>query len=598
MKTVNLEVILSFNPIFSTKTFLNSVISSTKKIRIQNCIYFSEIDFLTVDMKQILFFTAIFFYCLPQINKDKICDPASESFKFELLYRLVRQDNSAYCFFNARNSPDSTGTRTSTGTGSGTTTGLSAFTIGGSLTGITNAGLILSSGTTPDQTLTVSIGATIFQFANSIPSGTAYSISKSTVPAGLNCTVTNGTGIILANISNITIRCTQSLVGTPTFSPTPGHYGTAQNNITITTATVGASIYYTADGSTPTTASTLYNAGLGHIWSIAGRTLKAIAIKSGSTDSEVATAEYSYSPLKSGQALCYDATTSIGCPGIGGDGATQLGISRSYTNNGDSTVTDNATGLLWQRCTQGYSGVGCTGAVSSQSQSLAMAECATLTTANKTWRLPSRLELETLPDYAINGPSINLPTFPGTIFGDFWTSTGSANSVPDAWRVNFTAGDITTGTKVTNNRFRCVSGNNFLSFSKFTDNGDFTVKDNRTGLTWQKCSMGQTNDASCSGTTATSTWVASIAACSALNFANKTWRLPNIKELQSLVDTEIVSTAAINTTIFPSTFPLNYWSSTGYALTTTNGWSINFLTGSAAFTSKGAAYRVRCVSGP
>jgi hypothetical protein len=288
---------------------------------------------------------------------------------------------------------------------------------------------------------------------------------------------------------------------------------------------------------------------------------------------------------------------AVGCPGIGSDGATAFGIDRNYTNNGDSTVTDNATGLLWQRCTQGYSGVGCTGSVSSQTFSSGIAECAALTTANKIWRLPSRLELETLPDYGANAPSINVATFPGTIFGDFWSSTGSASSTLDAWRLNFTAGDISTGTKVTNNRLRCVSGDSLPSFSKFTDNGDFTVKDNKTGLTWQKCSIGQANDASCSGTTATSTWVAAIGVCSSLNFANKTWRLPNIKELQSIVDTSIASSPAINA-IFPSTFPLNYWSSTGYLPTLTNGWSINFLNGNVVFTSKGTAYRVRCVSGP
>jgi hypothetical protein len=41
--------------------------------------------------------------CNSSISKNKFCDPASESFKFELLYRLYKQDNSAYCFLGARN---------------------------------------------------------------------------------------------------------------------------------------------------------------------------------------------------------------------------------------------------------------------------------------------------------------------------------------------------------------------------------------------------------------------------------------------------------------------------------------------------------------
>ena len=130
---------------------------------------------------------------------------------------------------------------------------------------------------------------------------------------------------------------TMVTVATPTFLPTPGHFSTAQPNITLTTATAGATIYYTTNGTTPTTASTVYTTGLGHIWFLAGKTLKAIAVKSGSIDSAVATAEYSYSPLKSGQTLCYNATVSTGCPGLGDDGSTQLGVARSYTDNGNST---------------------------------------------------------------------------------------------------------------------------------------------------------------------------------------------------------------------------------------------------------------------
>lgn len=76
-------------------------------------------------------------------------------------------------------------------------------------------------------------------------------------------------------------------VATPTFSPEEGTYNTAQT-VTITTATNGASIYYTTDGSTPTSSSTLYT---GSITITTTTTLRAIAIKDGAS-SAVATATF------------------------------------------------------------------------------------------------------------------------------------------------------------------------------------------------------------------------------------------------------------------------------------------------------------------
>lgn len=75
---------------------------------------------------------------------------------------------------------------------------------------------------------------------------------------------------------------------TPTFSPPGGTYSSAQN-VTISDATPGASIYYTTDGSTPTTASTSYS---GAISVYATATIQAIAVASGFTPSTVATATY------------------------------------------------------------------------------------------------------------------------------------------------------------------------------------------------------------------------------------------------------------------------------------------------------------------
>ncbi len=75
---------------------------------------------------------------------------------------------------------------------------------------------------------------------------------------------------------------------TPVFSPAAGTYKSAQS-VTITDASAGATIYYTTNGSTPTTASTVYT---GPISVVASETLKAIAIATGDSQSAVASAKY------------------------------------------------------------------------------------------------------------------------------------------------------------------------------------------------------------------------------------------------------------------------------------------------------------------
>ncbi|WIY05139.1 chitobiase/beta-hexosaminidase C-terminal domain-containing protein [Amycolatopsis mongoliensis] len=77
-------------------------------------------------------------------------------------------------------------------------------------------------------------------------------------------------------------------VAAPTFSPPGGTYSSAQT-VTISSATAGATIRYTVDGSTPTASSTLYS---GPISVPNSRTVNAIALKSGSTTSAVSSASY------------------------------------------------------------------------------------------------------------------------------------------------------------------------------------------------------------------------------------------------------------------------------------------------------------------
>ena len=84
------------------------------------------------------------------------------------------------------------------------------FTIAGSITGLgANTGLVLSSGGSSPQSLTISANATTFQFANPFPTGYSYSISVTSSPSSLACVVSaNGSGAITANVTNVAITCT------------------------------------------------------------------------------------------------------------------------------------------------------------------------------------------------------------------------------------------------------------------------------------------------------------------------------------------------------------------------------------------------------
>ena len=122
-----------------------------------------------------------------------------------------------------------------------------------------------------------------------------------------------------------------------------------------------------------------------------------------------------------------------------------------------------------------------------------------------------------------------------------------------------------------------------------TPTNDFTVHNNGTvthkptGLMWKVCSEGQnwnSSDGSCTGAATTHTWQQALQIPQSLNtgggFANQTdWRLPNLKELKSIVELSCYS-PAINETIFNSTPSAVYWSSSPYAYYRNTAWGVLF----------------------
>ena len=106
----------------------------------------------------------------------------------------------------------------------------------------------------------------------------------------------------------------------------------------------------------------------------------------------------------------------------------------SYTDNGNGTVTDNNTRLMWAK---DGSSVGCNGGNHAQ-WSEAVAFCQNLTFAGYSdWRLPSRKELASILDTEQENLSINTSYSPNTHAAQYWTSTKSSPDSNYAWSIHF-----------------------------------------------------------------------------------------------------------------------------------------------------------------
>jgi hypothetical protein len=113
--------------------------------------------------------------------------------------------------------------------------------------------------------------------------------------------------------------------------------------------------------------------------------------------------------------------------------ATPLKPDGQYLDNGDGTVTDNETGLMWQQCLSGMSGAGCatgTAATYNWMDAFAAVQAANAISdlGYSDWRLPNIKELASLGDRSCSGPYINNTLFPNGPNGDVWSSTADQRS--------------------------------------------------------------------------------------------------------------------------------------------------------------------------
>ncbi len=123
-----------------------------------------------------------------------------------------------------------------------------------------------------------------------------------------------------------------------------------------------------------------------------------------------------------------------------------------------------------------------------------------------------------------------------------------------------------------------------------------TAFDKQTGLVWMRCALGQTwAGNTCTGTVREYTWQGALQAAESTVFAGRSdWRLPNQKELQSLVEWRCAA-PAINLTAFPNTPSYRHWSSSPVAYNNYYAWFVYFYYGYGSWDYKNGNYAVRLV---
>lgn len=210
------------------------------------------------------------------------------------------------------------------------------------------------------------------------------------------------------------------------------------------------------------------------------------------------------------------------------------------------------------------------------------------------WRIPSWQELHSLVHYgksrrdststSTDIPRIDTTWFPNTKAANYISSSPQASSDRSTWQVDFgvdggadsSYSRSNSSGAIDRNYLRLVSGTptNYNSSSRYSFNANGSeVTDSTTGLTWKRCAEGMSWDGSiCNGTAAV------FSAVSALTHAasNTGWKVPNLKELASIID-DTRSYPSINLTAFPAT-PRPGPNGVGFFITSTPTFSHSFQT--------------------
>lgn len=215
------------------------------------------------------------------------------------------------------------------------------------------------------------------------------------------------------------------------------------------------------------------------------------------------------------------------------------------------TVTDTITGLVWQRDGSGLR-PGCSASDDSRcTWAGAQSYCASLHLGGLSdWRLPGWMELLTILDLTTDWSStaINQATFPDTAGDGYWTASPFGRlSVPlfVAFRsatVSLDCGGL--------GRVRCVRGARCYPTKRFAVLEGGLVRDTLTGLVWQQ-----------QGSSTMMSWADAQSYCSSLGTPGAGFRLPTLKELDSLVDPTLPAGPSLDSTAFSGTGTSRYWTS-------------------------------------
>ncbi len=264
-----------------------------------------------------------------------------------------------------------------------------------------------------------------------------------------------------------------------------------------------------------------------------------------------------YLMIATGQILAYDSDGEVisgltaGDALFGQDAHYLKGETMAYQDNGDGTITDKNTGLMWQQVPSS----------SDYTWQEAVDYCDELEFAGyDDWRMPSAKELYSISNFSSGWPYLNTTYFSlasGQVTKDeqFWSSDyyvgvtveGGSKS---AFGVNHVTGHIKayaaeSGGPVGGKYVRAVRGDAY-GVNEYIDNGDGTITDNSTGLMWTQDDNGEGID-----------WETALDYAENIEFAGHSdWRLPNVKELQGIVDYSYSPSATVAENMGPAIDPL------------------------------------------